>query len=111
MKDTAKLHRILAGQLRRLELDRELSPSPTAWRELLDILSTAYDAADDERDALKRSIDVSSGEMRDLREVLSEQVMLDTLTGLPNRAALIRHLDQSLSTSARVGRGLAIMYV
>ena len=111
MTETAKLHRTLAGQLRRLELDRELSPSPTAWRELLDVLSTTYAAADDERDTLRRSIDVSSGEMRGLREVLSQQVMLDSLTGLPNRAALIRHLDQSLSVSARVGRGLAILYV
>ena len=111
MKDTAKLHRILAGQLRRLELDRELSPSPTAWREFLDVLNTTYAAADDERETLKRSIDVSSGEMRGLHEALSQQVMLDTLTGLPNRVALIRHLDQSLSTSARVGRGLAILYV
>ena len=111
MTETAKLHRTLAGQLRRLELDRELSPSPTAWRELLDVLSTTYAAADDERDTLRRSIDVSSGEMRGLREVLSQQVMLDSLTGLPNRAALIRHLDQALSVSARVGRGLAILYV
>ena len=111
MTETAKLHRTLAGQLRRLELDRELSPSPTAWRELLDVLSTTYAAADDERDSLRRSIDVSSGEMRGLREVLSQQVMLDSLTGLPNRAALIRHLDQALSVSARVGRGLAILYV
>ena len=111
MKDTARLHRILAGQLSRLELDRELSPSAPAWRELLDVLSTTYAAADDERDTLRRLIDVSLGEMRGLREVLSQQVMLDTLTGLPNRAALIQHLDQSLSTSARVGRGLAILYV
>jgi diguanylate cyclase (GGDEF)-like protein len=111
MKVTANLHRVLTGQLRRLELDRELSPSPAGWRELLDILSTTYAEADDERYMLKRSIDVSSGEMRGLREVLSRQAMLDTLTGLPNRAALIRHLDQSLSASARVGRGLAILYV
>lgn len=111
MKDTTKLHRILAGQLSTLNLDREGSPSPTAWREFLDVLSTAYAAADDEHDTLKRSIDVSSGEMRGLRDVLSQQVMLDTLTGLPNRVALIRHLDQSLSSSARVGQGLTILYV
>ena len=37
--------------------------------------------------------------------------MLDTLTGLPNRAALIRYLDQSLETCARAGEGLAILYV
>lgn len=111
MKDTARMHRVLAGQLRKLELDRDLSPSPIAWRELLDILNTAYVEADDERDTLRRSIDGSSDEMRGLREVISQQVMLDTLTGLPNRAALIQHLDQSLAASARAGRGLAILYV
>ena len=44
-------------------------------------------------------------------EMLSRQAMLDTLTGLPNRAALIRYLDQSLETCARAGEGLAILYV
>jgi diguanylate cyclase (GGDEF)-like protein len=111
MKNTAKLHRILAGQLRRLNLDPELSPSPAAWRELLDILSTTYTEADDERYMLKRSIDVSSREARGLHEDLSRRAMLDTLTGLPNRAALIQHLDQSLAACARVGQGLAVLYV
>ncbi|MHB8273852.1 MAG: putative bifunctional diguanylate cyclase/phosphodiesterase [Dermatophilaceae bacterium] len=111
MKDTAKLHRILARQLKRLNLDPELSPAPAAWRGLLDILSATYTEADEERYTLERSIDTSSREMRALHEVLSRQAMLDTLTGLPNRVALIRHLDQSLAACARVGQGLAVLYI
>ena len=49
--------------------------------------------------------------MRSLHEVLSRQSLQDTLTGLPNRAALIRHLDQSLAACARVGQGLAVLFV
>lgn len=49
--------------------------------------------------------------MHDPHEMLTRQAMLDTLTGLPNRAALIRHLDQSLEACARAGEGLAILYV
>jgi len=111
MNDASELHRTLLRQLRRLNLDAETSPPPAAWRELLDILSTTYTEADDERYTLERSIDVSSREMRGLHEVLSRRALQDALTGLPNRDALIRHLDQSLATCARSGAGLAVLYV
>jgi diguanylate cyclase len=87
MSDGAPLHRILARQLRRLNLAPEDSPPPVAWRELLDTLSATYHEADDERYTLERSIEVSSREMRDLH-VLSQQATTDHLTGLPNRRAL-----------------------
>jgi diguanylate cyclase (GGDEF) domain len=111
MNDTTGLHRTLIRQLRRLNLDRASSPSPAAWRELLDVLSTTYTETDDELLTLKRSIEVSSREMRSLHEELSRQALQDTLTGLPNRAALIRHLDQSLRECARAGQGLAVLFI
>jgi diguanylate cyclase len=111
MNDAGELHRTLVRQLRRLNLDPESSPSAAAWRELLGILSTTYTEEDDERYTLERSIDVSSREMRSLHEVLSRQALEDALTGLPNRKALIRHLDQSLAACARSGQGLAVLYV
>jgi diguanylate cyclase (GGDEF)-like protein len=104
-------HRTLIRQLRRLKLNRETSPSAAAWRELLDLLSTTYTKIDDERSTMQRSIDVSSREMHSLHEELSRQALQDTLTGLPNRAALIRHLDQSLAECARAGYGLAILFI
>jgi len=108
---THGLHRTLARQLSRLNLDPEATPSPAAWRELLDLLSSTYAETDHERHTLKRSIDVSSLETRSLHEVLSRQALQDTLTGLPNRAALIRHLDESLEACARVGQGLAVLFI
>jgi len=111
MNPTTGLHRTLIRQLKRLKLDRRSSPSPAAWNALLDLLSTSFTEIDDERSAMKRSIDRSSREMHSLHEELSRQALQDTLTGLPNRAALIRHLDRSLAACAEAGQGLAILFI
>ena len=105
------LHRILARQLRRLDLVPETGPPPDAWRALLNTLSVTYTEADDERYTLERSIDISSREMSGLHEVLSQLALQDSLSGLPNRAALLRHLDQSLVACAHAGLGLAVLYI
>src|SRR5450631_4364131 len=111
MNDITGLHRNLIRQLRRLNLGSTSSPTPAAWRRLLDVVSTTYTETDDERFSLQQSIDVSSRELGSLQEALSRQALQDTLTGLPNRAALIRHLDQSLAACARVGAGLAVLFI
>ena len=111
MNDLTGLHRRLIRQLRRLHLDRESAPSAAAWRELLDLLSTSYTEIDDEHSAMARSIDASTRELSSLREKLSRQALQDTLTGLPNRAALIRHLEQSLADCDRAKDGLAILFI
>jgi diguanylate cyclase (GGDEF)-like protein len=111
VKDTTALHRKLIGQLRHLHLERDSSPAPDAWRELLDAVSTTYTEVDDERDAVGRSMDLSSREMHALHESLSRQALQDTLTGLPNRAALIRHLSESLTVCHRAGQGLAVLFI
>ena len=105
------MHRTLVDQLRQLRLDYRSSPSPAAWRELLGVLSTMYTETDDERFTLRQSIDLSAREMRSLHEALSRQALQDTLTGLPNRAALIRHLGQSLGACAHDGTGLAVLFI
>jgi diguanylate cyclase len=111
MSEGTGLHRTLIQQLKRLNLGPERSPSPAAWLELLDLLSSTYTETDDQRNTLKRSIDVSSRQMRSLHEVLGRQALQDTLTGLPNRAALIQHLEQSLAMCAHVGHGLAVLFI
>ena len=111
MSDTTGLHRTLIRHLRRLNLDPASSPSDAAWREFLDLLSTTYTEGDDEHFSLQQTIEVSSREMSVLHEALSRQALQDTLTGLPNRAALICHLDQSLAACARAGQGLAVLFV
>ncbi len=102
---------MLTQQLRRLRVDYRVSPSQEAWRQVLDVLSTTYTEMDDERFTLKQSIDISARERRSLHEALSRQALQDTLTGLPNRAALIRHLEQSLEACAHAGTGLAVLFV
>ena len=82
-----------------------------AWRALLEALSTVFTEIDDEQSALKRSIDLTMGKMGSLHEELSRQTLQDTLTGLPNRAALIRHLERSLTECAHAGDGLAILFI
>ncbi len=111
MNNEIELHHALARQLQGLHLTSASSPSPAAWRELLDLLSTTYTEADDERLTLRRSIDLTTRELYSLHEDLSRQALQDTLTGLPNRAALIRHLDQSLKACAKLGQGLAVLFI
>jgi diguanylate cyclase (GGDEF)-like protein len=88
MTEAATLHRVLARQLRRLNLTPTSTPSLGAWGKLLETLSTTYHEDEDGRYTLERSIEMSSHEMRDLHEVLSRQATTDHLTGLPNRRAL-----------------------
>jgi diguanylate cyclase (GGDEF)-like protein len=111
MSQNTALHRTLIRQLGQLNLDRGSSPPTAAWDELLAVLSTQYTEIDDERSTMKRSIDLSSREMHFLQEELSRQSLQDTLTGLPNRAALIRHVDLCLAACARAKHGLAIMFI
>ncbi|PRY11506.1 putative bifunctional diguanylate cyclase/phosphodiesterase [Kineococcus rhizosphaerae] len=95
-------HRTLGRQLRRAGIDPAEAAGP--WRELLEAVSAVYAEADDERYTLERSLEVSTREMRGLHEVLSRQAMHDTLTGLPNRAALLVDLQARLS-AGRSRRG------
>ena len=54
MSDGAPLHRILARQLRRLNLAPEQGPPPVAWRERWDTLRSTYHHADYERHTPQR---------------------------------------------------------
>jgi diguanylate cyclase (GGDEF)-like protein len=109
MTDAAQLHRILARQLRRLNLAPTSSPSPAAWGKLLETLSTTYHEAEDERYTLERSIEMSSREMRGLHDVLSRQATTDYLTGLPNRRALHAHADVRMRGPDREHQALLLL--
>jgi len=111
MSHAGELHRTLVRQLRQLDLVRGSSPSTATWAALLDILSTTYTEADHERSTLERSVEVSSRETRDLHEALTQRALQDSLTGLPNRAALIRHLDRALAERAHAGQDVAVLFV
>src|SRR5262245_34828938 len=64
------MHPLLDRQLARLRLDTE--PRDQRWQELLERVSRAYTAADQERYLLERSLEITSREMRELYEGLKE---------------------------------------
>jgi diguanylate cyclase len=106
--DHAALHPLLARQLRRLGLPADgLEP---AWVQLLQRVSAAYAQADDDRYLLERSIDISSREMRTLNDELQHQARHDSLTELPNRAALMHHLEAAVA-ECRSGERAAVVFI
>jgi len=60
------MHRLLARQLKKLELDDTSSPQPDTWRKLLQLVEKSYQASDQDRYTLERSLTISSEEMQEL---------------------------------------------
>jgi diguanylate cyclase (GGDEF)-like protein len=104
-------HRSLERQLRRLNLSAVDPPDAAGWAKLLGLVNAAYREAEADRYTLERSIEVSSEEMRALHDVLSRQARHDTLTGLPNRAALTEILATTLTRGRLTGRAVAVLFV
>ncbi|MBT0768543.1 EAL domain-containing protein [Kineosporia sp. J2-2] len=105
------LHRLLVRQLRRLELDPQRPPAPEAWNRLLEQVSATYDQADNDRYLMERSLEVSSTEMRGLHESLSRKALMDELTGLPNRRALVERLEQLVASQRPDGPAVAVLFI
>jgi diguanylate cyclase (GGDEF)-like protein/PAS domain S-box-containing protein len=76
---TEPLHPLLARQLRRLGLDDADAPDAAGWRAVLERVSQAYSAGDQDRYLLERSQELASGEMADLYAALqAERDLLET---------------------------------
>ena len=89
---TQKLHRILRRQLRRAGCSEEQPPTAEQWSALLGAVSRAYDAADEDRYTMERSMELSSREMRELHtKVAAEHHRLDGLLGALTEGVL--HVD------------------
>ena len=67
------LHRHFRGQLCQLGLEADTPPSKEAWRELVDRISSAYEALDRERCLAEHSIQVALREMEELNAKLSQE--------------------------------------
>jgi diguanylate cyclase (GGDEF)-like protein len=104
-------HRTLDRQLRRLGLAPDAPPDPAGWTRFLERVSASYTESEADRYTLERSIEISSDEMRALHDVLSRQARHDTLTGLPNRAALTELLRTALDRSRLVGSEVAVLFI
>ncbi len=108
---TGDIHVSLSRQLRRLALSTDVPPTRTQWSVLLKVVSDSYADSDADRYTLERSIEISSEEMRALHDVLSDRALTDSLTGLPNRAALCALLDEELLAIAGRPVNLALLFI
>lgn len=62
------MHRLLSRQLRKLKLKPETLPSQDEWERLLTQVNSSYEAADQDRYTLERSLTISSEEMQAMYE-------------------------------------------
>ena len=60
------MHRLLARQLKKLELDDRSTPELDAWRNLLQLVDSSYQSSEQDRYILERSLTLSSEEMQAL---------------------------------------------
>jgi len=60
------MHKLLARQLKKLQLDEGLLPGGDAWQGFLQLVESSYQAADQDRYILERSLTLSSEEMQAL---------------------------------------------
>lgn len=64
------LHKLLIGQLNRLDINPSIAPPQKQWREFIERVSKAYFEADQERYLHERSLEISSREVFDLNKKL-----------------------------------------
>jgi diguanylate cyclase (GGDEF)-like protein/PAS domain S-box-containing protein len=81
------MHRTLARQLRKLDIEASKAPDDALWVELLKYIDATYTAADDDRYILERSLTISSDEMQALyqkQKVSYENRQHSILNALPD---------------------------
>lgn len=94
------MHRLLARQLAKTGLSSESAPTAEAWRALLRQVEDAYDAADQDRYTLERSIEISSEEMRELYDALrasSDAAIAEKNAELEESLALARGIEDAVA--------------
>lgn len=57
-------HRMLLRQLKKLNLEQTTAPDDASWQVFLDLISSSYNASDQDRYTLERSLTISSEEMQ-----------------------------------------------
>lgn len=106
------MHPTLARQLRKLGIESDQPClSVDQWQRLLDQVSRSYQLADEDRERLERSLDVSSREMRDRLVEMKHLALHDKLTGLANRGLFVDRVELALAKRTRVPSNLAVMFV
>jgi len=81
------MHRTLARQLRKLNIEASTAPDDSLWVELLKYVDATYAASDDDRYILERSLTISSDEMQAMyqnQKVSYENRLHSILNALPD---------------------------
>ena len=84
-------HPLLARQLRRLGLSENQPPDASGWQALIDVLQRTYREADQDRQMLEHSLDVSSEEMVEMyqRQKSAFESRLHHLAGIIERSPVV----------------------
>ena len=84
-------HPLLARQLHRLGLSENQPPDASGWQALLDVLRRTYLEADQDRQMLEHSLDVSSEEMVEMyqRQKSAFESRLQHLAGIIERSPVV----------------------
>ena len=84
-------HPLLARQLRRLGLSENQPPDASGWQALIDVLQRTYREADQDRQMLEHSLDVSSEEMVEMyqRQKSAFESRLQHLAGIIERSPVV----------------------
>ncbi|MCO5761434.1 MAG: PAS domain-containing protein, partial [Chromatiaceae bacterium] len=84
-------HPLLARQLHRLGLSENQPPDASGWQALIDVLRRTYLEADQDRQMLEHSLDVSSEEMVEMyqRQKSAFELRLRHLAGIGERSSVV----------------------
>jgi diguanylate cyclase (GGDEF)-like protein/PAS domain S-box-containing protein len=84
-------HPLLARQLHRLGLSENQPPDASGWQALIDVLRRTYLEADQDRQMLEHSLDVSSEEMVEMyqRQKSAFELRLRHLAGIVERSSVV----------------------
>ncbi|MCA9292718.1 MAG: EAL domain-containing protein [Phycisphaerales bacterium] len=126
------MHSILTRQLRKLGLKPHELPSTEAWVRFIADISQAFRGYDEDRYLMQRAMELSSKEMRELMDRLARQneqlqtqirqnaahtdrlrhaATHDTLTGLPNRAALLEAATACIRERNGAAPSFALIFI
>lgn len=81
------MHRVLARQLKKLKLEQKVPPDQEAWQSILEQVDSFYEAADQDRYTLERSLTISFEESKALHQKQKQSVenrMQSILDAMPD---------------------------
>lgn len=98
------MHRLLARQLKRLDLDADTPPSAEQWQALLGRVERAYTESDQDRYLIERSLTISSQEMQALYQQLQRSSESEIAAERDRFQSVVTSLSEGLCSLDEEGR-------